>query len=174
MCVCVRPTTSEGSVYSQQTQGVGSRHGLAVPHQEAAVAPGPSQQVLRQHAADVPVIPRCCCHGDSTPGYVPPHTPRSVWSPSRHWSDRSQSGRVIQECDGKIKNARVTHGPSTHTSLMVSLPTARGHLYAFCVRARVRERTVSSSQLHQSRRQKSLKKKSLAETRCRHSQVLQG
>lgn len=49
--------------YSQQTQGVGSRHRFAVPHQEAAVFPCTGQQVFSSNTGDVPMVPRCCCHG---------------------------------------------------------------------------------------------------------------
>lgn len=48
--------------HSQEAKGVRPRHGLAVPHQEAAVPARLGQQVLGHHPADVPVVPAGRCH----------------------------------------------------------------------------------------------------------------
>lgn len=50
-------------LYLQQTQGIGSRHRFAVPHQEAAISPSMGQQLFGLYAADVPMVPCRCCHG---------------------------------------------------------------------------------------------------------------
>lgn len=60
----------------QETQCVGSRHRFAVPHQKAAIRPSTSQQLFGSHAADVPMIPLCCCHGDWTHKTSIPKTPK--------------------------------------------------------------------------------------------------